>query len=173
MINEIQRKFLDSLPQDKLNRIIEVKPWNPRSTELAQEIIQDIKKLDPNLQASLAGSSALHIAGENDLDIGGLAAPSELQEHATKLLPLFGKPHSTGKGHIGWTFEREGFNISFYIADPASQNTKVQMDFFRLMLENPDLAKEYENIKLKMNGKTYKEYQSAKYEFFNRVLGDS
>jgi len=36
---------------------------------------------------------------------------------------------------------------------------------------NPDLLKEYETIKEKAKDLNYKEYQRAKYEFYNRILG--
>lgn len=173
MINEIQEKFLNSLPSEKLNRIVTIEPWDPRSIELANDIISNIHRIDSELPVSLAGSAALHIAGERDLDIGGLAPKSQQKKHAQKLSELLGKPQSVGKLHLGWTFEREGFNVSFFIADPASENTQVQMKFYEIMRARPDLLKEYEKTKLKMSGKTYREYQEAKYAFFNRILGQN
>ena len=54
---------------------------------------------------------------------------------------------------------------------PKDQKQKEQIEIFEIFKNSPEILKEYEELKLSMNGKTYKEYQIAKYEFYNRVLG--
>src|SRR4051812_31235835 len=102
MINENQRNFLNLLDSDKLNRIVTIYPWEEQGFELANQIIADIKNVDPDLEVLLTGSSALKIAGERDLDITGISPKPEQESHVQRLTGLLGQPTSTGKSHVGW-----------------------------------------------------------------------
>jgi len=42
---------------------------------------------------------------------------------------------------------------------------------FNLLKTNANLLKEYEKIKEEAKDLTYKQYQTRKYEFYNRILG--
>ena len=48
---------------------------------------------------------------------------------------------------------------------------KEQIKIFNIFKNSHAILKEYEKLKSSMNGKAYKDYQIAKYKFYNRVLG--
>jgi len=58
-----------------------------------------------------------------------------------------------------------------WLTDPTTETTKAQIQVFNMLKNNPELLKEYEKIKEDAKDLTYKEYQTRKYEFFNRIIG--
>ncbi|MBX4187451.1 MAG: GrpB family protein [Candidatus Doudnabacteria bacterium] len=171
MLTEVEKNFLDNLDYKSSNRAVRIYPWDARSLDVGQEIVAEIQQMAPNLEILFGGSAPLRIAGEKDIDISVYCPKPEQAKYVPKLETLFGKPASEGESHTGWVFEREGFHVTVYLTDLASPNTKVQKELFELLQSHPELAKEYEQIKLEQNGKSYKEYQIAKYEFYHKVLG--
>ena len=61
--------------------------------------------------------------------------------------------------------------MGIYLTDPITSQVQEQIDVFNMLKNNPDLLKEYEQIKLTAAHLTYKQYQIQKYEFYNRILG--
>jgi len=49
---------------------------------------------------------------------------------------------------------------------------KRQIRVFEILKNNERLLKEYEELKENMNGKSFREYQKRKYEFYHKILGD-
>ena len=170
MLTVTQKKFLDSLGPEKLNRVVIVEPWEPAGLSLANNLVDEIQNIVPELEVVLMGSVYFKIAGEKDIDITIYCSKPEQVNYVEKLERFLGKHTSEGKGHTGWELKKDGYNITVYLSDPRSPNSQVQKQLFELLQTRPDLVKEYEQIKLLANGKTYREYQTNKYEFFNKVL---
>ncbi|MFH1188982.1 MAG: GrpB family protein [bacterium] len=162
-----QIKYLASIPDDKT---IVIKPWNPRGLETANQIITEIKGLEPTLEILLVGSLPLKIAGQEDIDINAFCSKSEQPKHIDNFKKLFGEPTRIGKNSISWDFQKNGFSVSVWLTDPTADTTKAQITVFHLLKNNPCLLKEYEEIKNKTKSLSYKEYQRKKYEFYNRIL---
>jgi hypothetical protein len=55
--------------------------------------------------------------------------------------------------------------VELYLTEPLVEQIKV----FRMLKINIDLLKKYEDLKLKFDKKPLKEYQKAKFEFFNDI----
>jgi GrpB-like predicted nucleotidyltransferase (UPF0157 family) len=45
-----------------------------------------------------------------------------------------------------------------------------QIRVFELLRDRPDLLVEYEKLKWQLKGQSFRIYQKAKYEFYNRIL---
>ncbi|OGD06817.1 hypothetical protein A3H89_04700 [Candidatus Amesbacteria bacterium RIFCSPLOWO2_02_FULL_48_11] len=64
--------------------------------------------------------------------------------------------------------------MELYLTDLGNEiyNTsmKEQNDIFNILKTNPDILKEYEDLKISLNGQSFREYQRQKYKFYNRVL---
>ncbi|MBI2087071.1 MAG: GrpB family protein [Candidatus Zambryskibacteria bacterium] len=170
MLTEGQTKYLATVPDDQK---MVVKSFNPRGLEIAEEIISSIKAVEPELEVMLLGSLALKILGQEDIDISAYCIKSEQPKHIDNFKKLFGEPSRQTANSIGWSFEREGFSVDVWLTDPTSETTKAQREVFNLLKNNRELLKEYENIKEETKDLTYKQYQTKKYEFFNRILGIS
>lgn len=168
MLTEGQIKYLATVTDDQ--RMV-VKPFNPRGLEIAEKVISAIKALEPDLEVILIGSLALKISGQEDIDISAYCIKSIQTKHVDSFKKLFGEPTRQTNNSIGWDFEREGFSVSVWLTDPTSETTKAQREVFNMLKNNSILLKEYENIKEEAKDLTYKEYQTRKYEFFNRILG--
>ena len=168
MLTEGEKKYLATVPDDKK---VVVKPWNPKGLEIAEKIIAEIKSIEPNLEIVLLGSVPLKIAGQEDIDISAFCIKSEQLNHLDSFLKLYGEPTRQGTNSTGWDFEREGFSVSVWLTDPTVETTKAQIQVFNILKNNPELLREYEKIKEDAKDLTYKEYQTRKYEFYNRILG--
>ncbi|OGZ30306.1 MAG: hypothetical protein A2931_02065 [Candidatus Niyogibacteria bacterium RIFCSPLOWO2_01_FULL_45_48] len=168
MLTEDQIKYLATIPD---NQKVAVKPFNPRGLCVAKQIIADIKSVEPDLKVILLGSLPLGISGQEDIDIDAFCIKSEQPKHFDNFKKLFGEPSRRGKNSIGWDFQKEGFGVSVWLTDPTAETTKAQVRVFGLLKNNPDLLREYEGIKEMTKNLSYKEYQTKKYEFYNRILG--
>lgn len=167
MLTEGQIKYLATIPDDQK---MVVKPFNPKGLGIANQIIADIKSVEPDLEVVCLGSLPLKIAGQEDIDISAFCIKSEQPKHFDNFKKLFGEPTRKGTNSTGWDFQKDGFSVSVWLTDPTVETTINQVRVFNLLKDNPDLLKEYEKIKEEAKDLTYKEYQIRKYEFYNRIL---
>ncbi len=168
MLTEGQNKYLATIPDDKK---MVVKPFNQKGLDIASKIMADIKSVEPHLEVMLLGSLALGISGQEDVDISAFCLKADQPHHLDNFKKLFGEPARQGKNSTGWDFERGGFSVSVWLTDPTAETTKAQIQVFNLLKNNPELLREYEKIKEDAKDLPYKQYQIAKYEFYNRILG--
>lgn len=167
MLTEGQLKYLAKVPDDQK---MVVKPFNPRGLKIAEQIIADIKAVEPELEVMLLGSLPLKISGQEDIDISAFCIKSEQDKHIDNFKELYGEPTRQTGNSICWDFQKNGFDVGVWLTDPTTETTKAQVQVFNMLKNNPELLKEYESIKEKAKDLTYKEYQTRKYEFYNRIL---
>lgn len=165
MLRENEQKYLANLSEQEANKVVELHDYNPEIANIAKEVMHQIKQKLPGADMRFLGASALGISGQNDIDIYVLASEDKQKEYFTKLESLFG-PHEKRK----WSWQQQGYEVSVYLADPDDPEQKRQIEVFEILHNSPKLLKEYEQLKLAVNGKTYKEYQTTKYEFYNKIL---
>jgi GrpB-like predicted nucleotidyltransferase (UPF0157 family) len=174
MLTEGQKKYLSKLSSEKADNIISIKPYDPKTSALADKIISKIKDEIPDVDVRFMGASALEISGQNDIDIYVITSGKNKETYKNilnKIFPELSGNINTLVNFHKWNWEDKGLEVSVYLSNPEEQKFQEQLDIFDLLKSNQNILKEYENLKLSMNGKTYKEYQTAKYEFYNRVLG--
>jgi hypothetical protein len=133
---------------------------------LGETIVRKIKNHFPNLEVLFMGSVALEISGQRDLDIYALADPKDFDNYKPTLEKLFGKYKNIHKTFIEWKFSKDGYEIEIYLTEPPERQIKV----YEILKSDPKLLKEYEDLKLSFDRKSYKDYQKAKYVFYNRIL---
>ena len=168
MLSSDEQNYLDHLPPEKAEEIIFIKPYDPRLENIANDVIQEIHATIPDANIKFMGASALGISGQNDIDIYVLGSSGKLGGWILKLNELFGE-QIKGK----WQFDQDGFEVSVYAANPEDPNQKKQIEVFEKLKEDPALLKEYEALKESMNGKSYKDYQIRKYEFYHKLLNNT
>ena len=166
MLTPNQEKYLLTIPEDK---VIIIKPFDPKVKKAAQEIISKIKETLPEAEILFMGASALEIAGQNDIDMT-ILANGEFESHSNSLENFFGNPVKSNPTLIKWEFVQDGFEVELYLNDVISPVLQEQIDTFNLLKNSPELLEEYEQIKLKSDGLLFREYMRRKYEFFNRIL---
>ncbi|MDP4001172.1 MAG: hypothetical protein Q8P83_02945 [bacterium] len=168
MLTEGQIHYLSKVPDDQK---MVVKPFNPKGLEIANQIIAEIKAVEPDLEVLCVGSVPLKIAGQEDIDINAFCVKAEQDKHFPNFKKLYGEPSRIGKASIGWDFQRNGYSVDVWLTDPTAETTKQQIKVLNILKDNPELLKEYEQIKLSAKNLPYKQYQTKKYEFYNRILG--
>jgi hypothetical protein len=162
MLTEGQSNYLSKVSDDQK---MVVKPFNPKGLEVANQIIAEIKAVEPDLEVICIGSLPLKIAGQEDIDINAFCIKDEQPKHIENFKRLYGEPGRVGKSSIGWDFERDGFSVDVWLTDPTAETTKAQLKVFNLLKDNPELLKEYEQIKLSAKGLPYKQYQQRNTNF--------
>lgn len=161
-----QKDYLSKLDSARANSSVQIKPYDPHTRIVAQKVIKIIKEKIPDADVRFMGASALGIAGQNDIDLYVICVDAQNKQYTSILRNIFGE-----KIKNKWHWFEDGYEISVYLSDPNEKKFKEQLDIFAAFQNNPIILKEYEKLKISMDGATYRDYQIVKYEFYNRVLG--
>jgi len=167
MLTKDEKDYLSKVDP---SRKVSIHPFDPKGKALGESIVKQIKNHSPDLEVLFMGSVALGIVGQKDIDIYALADLEDFGKYLPTFEKLFGKLDKQGKyvkkTFVEWKFQKDGYEVEVYLTESPERQIKV----FEILKSNKKLLKEYENLKLSFNGKRYKDYQKAKYEFYNRIL---
>lgn len=167
MLTDNQKRYLQSIPQDKITRI---EPFDPGAKQTGDQISAQVAAIFPDLKVLSIGSSNLGIAGQNDIDLNIPCAPADYEKFLPKLRELFGEPVKHDPRLVKWQFIKNKYTIELYLTDKDSPQFREQLDTFLILKNNPELALKYERLKLSCAGIPFREYMRQKYEFFNELL---
>lgn len=170
MLTKGEEDFLNKIPD---NKKVNIYPFNPKVTKVSENLIQSINYVYPDLEVKHMGASALEISGQNDVDIYAFSDPLYFEKFLPGLVKLFGQPLHKHETFIEWKFKRDGFDIEFYLTAKNSETMKKQIIVFEVLKNDKNLLKKYTNLKESMKGKSFKEYQEKKYEFYHQILNSS
>lgn len=169
MLTKDEIKYLKKIPADKK---VQIFSYDPQIANISRYIIRSIKDIYPSLRIIHLGAAALKISGQNDIDIYVLTDPERFNEYLPGLIRLFNSPTERHKTYLSWKFVRNGHDVEVYLTDANSETMKKQIKVFEILSKNEKYSMEYETLKTKMNGRSYREYQQRKYEFYHKILGD-
>ena len=167
MLNADELNYLKKIPHNK--KFI-YQEFNTQTKNIYDDISRKINKLFPNITIIQLGASALGIGGQNDIDIYILAKKTNFKIYLNNLINLFGTSNSENETSIAWKFSVKGLSVELYLTDPNSQSMKRQLAVFKILNKNNSLRQEYDDLKRKLSGKNFKEYQKQKYIFYHRIL---
>jgi len=167
MLTEKQVKYIATIPESRKAKIT---PFDSKSLLVAQEMVEKIKFVVPDLEVNLFGSLALRIAGEKDVDISIYCESAKYYQYFDSLVKIFGKPNRELEHAIKWQFMEKEHNYDINLIDPGADFAKRNARAFDILKNNPALLHEYEELKWQFHGKSYRQYQTAKFEFFNKLL---
>lgn len=167
MLTPDELDFLNKIPADMK---VHIYPFDPKIVNIAENLIQSINNIYPDLEVKHMGASALEISGQNDIDVYAFSNPTDFDKYLPGLIKLLGEPLHRHETFIEWKFKKEGLDVEFYLTAKDSETMKKQIASFESLKNNKDLLKEYENLKSSMNGKSFREYQEKKYEFYHKIL---
>lgn len=167
MLTKEEKDYLSKIDP---GRKVSIHPFDQNGKALGEAVVKQIKNYFPNLEVLFMGSVALGISGQKDIDVYVLAKPKDIDKYLPTFEKLFGKIDKKGKyvkkTFVEWKFQKGGYEIEIYLTEPPERQIKV----YEILKSNQKLLKEYEDLKLSFDGKSYKDYQKAKYEFYNRIL---
>ena len=167
MLTKDEKDYLSKIPTDKK---VYIYPFDTKLAGVVKDLIQSVNNIYPDLEVKHMGASALGISGQNDIDIYAFSGPKDFDKFLHGLTKLFGEPLHKHETFVEWKFKRDKFDIEFYLTAKDSETMQKQIKVFETLKNNIDLLKEYERLKESMNGKSLREYQEKKYEFFNKIL---
>lgn len=167
MLTWDEEDFLKKIPKDKK---VVVKPFDEKITQIADDIIKKVQQVLPNLEIKHMGASALGISGQGDIDIYIFSLPKDFKHYTPLLIKLFGNPKSSNEDSIAWKFEVGGHEVELYLTNPNSKTMQRQIAVFEALQKNKSLRKRYKELKEKLKGKSFREYQRKKYEFYHKIL---
>src|ERR1700722_1417399 len=169
MLTENQEGYLKTIPEDRVAHVI---PFDPAAQTTAQEIITELKSVLPVAEIYYIGSSKLGIAGENDIDMTVMGG-DEFEHYLTIMEQKYGQPAKKNlpNKYVKWEFIRNNFPVELHLNETVTPNFQEQLDTQKIFENNPEILKEYEQVKLASNGLPWKEYIKRKYEFWNKILG--
>lgn len=168
MLTEDQQKYLLTIPEQKL---VTIYPFTFELEATANELMLAAQTAVPTLEVRHMGAAALGLSGQGDIDIYVLCDPKDFATHLSELSKVFGPPIRERETSITWAFEKNGFPVELYLTDPTSEAMQEQTTMFELLRDNTEVRHEYEALKESLNGHSFRDYQAAKYEFYNRALG--
>jgi len=160
-----EENFLGKIPDDKM---VVIRPFDPEIPKITEEIINKVHSAAPELPVRHMGASALGISGQGDIDIYILCPKEDYEKYLPDLENAFGPRDK--KSVIEWSFQAGGHDVEMYLTDPSSEAMRKQIKIFEALRQNKHLRNEYEKLKENMNGRSFKEYQRRKYEYYHRIL---
>jgi len=166
MLTEGQKNYLNNLSNERSEGLITITPYNPKTDLIAEKVVKQIKEILPESDIRYMGASALKISGQNDVDIYIISTNDLKETYLSKLSVKFGNQIKRK-----WQWFDDGIEVSVYVSDPSDAKFQEQLRIFDILKHTPEILKKYEVLKESMNNRSYKEYQIAKYEFYNKVLG--
>ncbi len=169
MLTQNQIDYLKTVPKDRITHIVD---FDPKTQTTAQGIMREIQTALPSVKIYYIGSSALGIAGENDLDIT-VIAESDFDNSFKILKKYYGIPQHENleTKYVTWEFVRNNFPVELHLGASITPDLQEQFDTQKILENNKDLRLEYEKIKRECDGLPWIEYLTRKYEFWNRILG--
>lgn len=151
-------------------KIFHIQPWKPKTQEVAQNLIDDIHAVTPEIEVLFMGAAALGLPGKNDIDLDILCNQKDVAAYTQKLLPILGSPKETQKTLTVWEFKYQGFDIDAILSDPAISHVPEQQKVFEKLKTHSILLNEYRQLKETCDGLPYVEYEKRKKAFFESIL---
>lgn len=167
MLTKEEDNYLQKIPKDKK---VKIRPYDQKIEEIADTIINPIKTLFPDLDILHMGASGLGISGQGDLDIYAFARPEDFDQYSNGIKQSLGEPKNSKGDSIAWELSKGGYEVEFYLTDPNSEAMKRQIAVFNKLRQESKLLEEYRVLKESFNGKGFRDYQKAKYEFYHKIL---
>ncbi|MFZ1735599.1 MAG: phosphotransferase [Candidatus Moraniibacteriota bacterium] len=143
---------------------------NSAGLDVSESVMAELRLVLPrNSIIHLLGSASMGIAGRRDVDIFIECPRANLRHRSRCISSIFGSPARRKNSFIEWEVHRDNWEIDILLIDPTTEKFKNQMKVDRILRNDKLIRSEYEKLKQSLDGKSFREYERAKYEFFMRV----
>ncbi len=143
-------------------KIVDIRPYNPMTTQLGLDIKNKINSLFPELRVHFLGSAALKIAGQLDVDIFVECDKKHFNKYIPAFTKLFGEPSKKRNKFIMWEFKKNDIDVQLLLVDQTSRILKRPLKGFADLSKHTE---EYQLLKLRSVGCTHREYEKRKIKF--------
>lgn len=167
MLTEEQEKWIKHLSDKK----IKIVPYDPKIKIIFRKIKRELQQVLGKIEIAHCGSTNLKIAGQGEIDLYIPVASDNFNKYFKKLIKYFGKAGTV------YSLERVRFvkyinniKIEIFLINNKSEGWKNGLIFEDYLRNNPKKLREYENLKIKHDGLSTKEYYKTKIIFINKIL---
>lgn len=154
-------------------KIFHLQPWTPKVREVAENLIDRIHTVAPELEVLFMGAAALELPGKNDIDLDILCNVSDVERYTEKLTPLLGSPKEVTGTLAAWEFGLDGFAVDAMLSDPTISHVPLQRKRFEILRTHPELLAAYRKLKEASDGLPYAEYEKRKRRFLEEKVFSS
>lgn len=145
------------------NEKVKIGNFDPVVKKQGYKLIDEIQKKIPNLRIHFLGSAELEIPGERDIDLFVECIPEKFEEIIPKLTEIIGTPIKRRKRFVEWAFKRNSTKVELLLVDPNWKKFQNKLLNFEKLKKHKEA---YAAIKLKSQGKSMREYERKKFEYF-------
>lgn len=143
--------------------------WNPQTKVVAVNLLAQLRNQLAGLEPELLhmGSTALEIAGKNDIELYVYPPPALWDETAQRLTGVYGEPGHREVEFIRFDAQVAGFEIE--IIQLRGYMGRINKAVYKYLSENPALCTQYVSVK-KNYSFSKREYQKHKDLFFAEIV---
>ena len=159
----------DSYFEKFSDKPVYIKPYDPKSKQIAVEYIALLKNLLKEFDVKILhrGSTAFGIAGKGDVEIGIFPSKEDWKLVVSKLRERFGELGNIEDEYARFNDEKGGFEIEIILQ--KGETAKIDIALTNYLHGSPELLKTYEEIKKKYSY-SKREYQIQKDKFLRSVI---
>ena len=172
MLTPAQQKWVDHLSDtDK----IEIFPYDPKAPEKFEQIKSEVQPvIGTEFEVLHRGASAMGISGQKEIDVYIPMPADRIEELASKMEVVFGKPKSVyPKERTKFYGRIDGTRIEIMLTNQNHQSWIDGEKHFNYLKQNPEALEQYRKLKEDGNGVSVREYYRRKIEFINEILNKS
>lgn len=143
--------------------------FDPKAKRYGELLKKKIKRQVPNLSVNFVGSASLGIMGEKDVDIVIGCKESQMQAMVRKLSTILDEPIKERDYIVEWNFTHKDLSIEVCLLDKSHPSYIRKIAAYKLLAQNKNIRKKYEELKKQSIGKSMREYDREKLHFFNTL----
>lgn len=144
-------------------------PWNPYTKTVAGKMLEELQGKLISLEVEIIhmGSTALGIAGKNEVELYVYPAPETWDKAHSILTRAYGEPGHTSPDFMRFNTEYDGVEIE--IMQMRGYIGRLNKAVYQYLSENPALCQEYVEVK-RQYCHSKREYQRHKDLFFEKMI---
>jgi GrpB-like predicted nucleotidyltransferase (UPF0157 family) len=150
---------------------VPIKPFDPRSREIAENCLEQLKTLLAGLKVELLhrGSTRFGIAGKGDVELGVYPSNEDWSRVLMRLESRYGQAGNVEENYVRFNSMLAGCDVEIIVL--MGYRAEVDQKLTGYLLQHPELLKEYERLKSRC-AFSRREYQIQKDRFFRRIIVD-
>jgi GrpB-like predicted nucleotidyltransferase (UPF0157 family) len=168
MLTDVQRKWIDHLPDDDTTVILPYDPISNEKFEAVKKRIQD--KLGKDIVVLHHGAASFGISGQDEIDVYVPAPEEKFEEMILRLATVFGKPKSVYPYRVRYYVREGGKKADVYLVNESAKDWKDSLIFKKHLETHPVDLERYRILKEESNGLSSREYYRRKIEFINEIV---
>lgn len=164
-VSSLSDSYFDKYKDKK----VKIKPFDPRTKLVAKKYIEKLREILGNLGVEIVhkGSTAMGIAGKGEIEVGIYPKVGDWEEVVQRLTNHYEKIGNQEEDYVRFNDIYDGIEIEIILMKGVS--AEIDKKLFEYLISNPQILKEYEEIKYKYCY-SKKDYMIQKDKFFRKII---